>query len=218
MTQKAKGELAYWKNRLEQQGTLTHDHFEFFYTTYFDLDNVFYRGKKILDIGCGPRGSLEWAIEADMRIGVDPLAAAYRQLGADCHSMQYIACGAEYLPFADNYFDVVCTFNSLDHVDDVEKVIAEICRVLVPRGYFLLLTDIHRYPTVMEPTVYSWNIVDKFQPELELVEQKHVEYTVFSVEGFGDIYQSLRRGVAYDHNNREERYGILSAKFYKHDE
>jgi ubiquinone/menaquinone biosynthesis C-methylase UbiE len=216
MSRKAREELAYWESRLRQQGTLTNDHFEYFYTAHFGLEKAFYRGKKVLDIGCGPRGSLEWGREAGMRVGVDPLAKAYRRLDTSRHAMQYVACGAEQLPFVDDFFDVVCSFNSLDHVDDLEKVIAEICRPLAPRGYFLLLTDIHRHPTTMEPMAYSWNVVDRFLPALELVEQRHVEYTVFSPEGFGDMYQSLRRGIAYDHDNPRERYGILSAKFRKH--
>jgi ubiquinone/menaquinone biosynthesis C-methylase UbiE len=212
---KAERELAFWQNRLKQQGALTNDHYETVYTTHFCLERAFYRGKRILDIGCGPRGSLEWADEAGVRVGIDPLAEAYRELGTNRHAMQYIAGGAEGLPFRDGSFDVVCSLNSLDHVDDLGKSIGEICRVLAPRGCFLLLTEIHRHPTVLEPMAYSWDIVARFRPELAVVEQRQVEYTVFSPEGFGDIYQSLRQGTPYDHGNARERSGILSARFRK---
>lgn len=214
-SQKAESELAFWQSRLKQQGTLTNDHYEYFYTAHFGLERTFYRSKKILDIGCGPRGSLEWAFEADARIGIDPLAAAYRQLGTSRHAMQYVAGSAESLPFPDSSFDVVCSLNSLDHVDDLNQTIGEICRVLAPRGYLLLVTEIHRHPTVLEPTVYSWDIVTMFQPELAVVEQQPVEYTVFSPEGWGDIYESLRVGTPYDHSDARERSGILSARFRK---
>ena len=213
--QKAESELAFWQDRLKQQGELTNDHYETVYTTRFDLEKACYRGKKILDIGCGPRGSLEWAAEADVRVGIDPLAAAYRQLGTNRHAMQYVAGGAEDLPFPDGFFDVVCSLNSLDHVDDLDKTIIEICRVLAPRGVFLLLTEIHRHPRVLEPIATSWDIVARFQPELAVVEQRQVEYTVFSPEGWGDIYESLRQGTPYDHNDARERNGILSAMFRK---
>ena len=192
IAQKTAAELAFWKSRLERQGTLTNDHYAYFYTSHFGWDQTFYRGKRILDIGCGPRGSLEWAAEANLRIGLDPLAEAYRQLGTKRHSMYYVAGDAEHLPFSAASFDVVCAFNSLDHVDDLAKVIGEIKRGLAPGGYFLLLSEIHRHPTLMEPSVYSWDIVARFQPELGIVEQSQVEYTVFSSEGFGDIYQSLQ--------------------------
>ena len=209
LSKKEKAELAFWKSRIQQQGVLDNDHFEYFYTTHFGLDKAFYQDKKILDIGCGPRGSLEWATEAHIRIGLDPLAEAYRHLGIERHSMQYVNGGAEHIPFPDAFFDVVCSLNSLDHVDDLDPAIDEIMRVVSSGGLFLLLTDIHRQPTILEPAAYSWNIVEKFLPAFELVEHRHFEYTVLSVEGFGDIYQSVRQGVPYDHADLTERYGIL---------
>lgn len=215
VSHKAQHELAFWESRLQRQTVLTNDHFEYFYTTHFGLDKSFYRGKKVLDIGCGPRGSLEWAAMADVRVGADPLAAHYRRFGTGRHAMRYVACGAEYLPFAGGDVDVVCAFNSLDHVNDLDRAIAEIGRVLAPGGHVLLLTDVHRRPTTMEPMAFDWDVIDRFLPALEVVEQRHIEYTVFSDEGFGDIYGSLRRGIIFDHNDPRDRYGILSANLRK---
>jgi ubiquinone/menaquinone biosynthesis C-methylase UbiE len=213
MSRKNAAEYAFWESRVQQQGVLTNDHYEYVYTSHFGLDRAFYRGKRILDIGCGPRGSLEWATEAGLRVGIDPLAQAYRQLGTSRHAMRYAAGGAESLPFPDGGFDVVCSLNSLDHVDDLDRAIAEIGRVLASQGRFLLLTEIHRHPRVLEPCAYSWDIVARFEPKLAVVEQRQVEYTVFSPEGFGDIDGSLRRGVSYNHEDKRERSGILSAMF-----
>src|SRR6185295_17511419 len=98
LSPKAKAELAFWESRIQQQGVLSNDHFEYFYTAHFGLDKAYYRDKTILDIGCGPRGSLEWATQAHTRVGLDPLAHAYRRLGTDRHAMQYVACGAEQIP------------------------------------------------------------------------------------------------------------------------
>ena len=213
-SEKEDAELAFWESRASQQGVLSNDHFAYFYTTHFGLDPAFYQDKSILDIGCGPRGSLEWATQARERVGLDPLADAYRRLGTDRHAMRYVACGAERIPFPDASFDIVCSLNSLDHVDDLDAVTAEIIRVLAPGGLFLLLTDIHRHPTILEPAAYSWDIVETFLPALEIIQQRHFEYSAWSAEGFGDIYQSLRRGVSYNHDDPTERYGILSARFH----
>jgi len=215
LSAKGQAEIAYWGMRLRQQGQLSNDHFEFFYTTYFGLEKDFYRGRTVLDIGCGPRGSLEWADQAALRVGLDPLAGVYRQIGTEGHRMSYLAGRAEQMPLATAGFEVVTSFNSLDHVDHLAPVVAEIGRVLAPQGTFLLLTDIHRQPTVLEPSAYGWEVVTMFQPALELVEQRHFEYTVFSPEGYGDIYQSLQRGLAYDHADPRDRYGILAARFRK---
>lgn len=214
-SEKQNAELAFWESRVQQQGVLSNDHFEYFYTAHFGLDRAFYRDKRILDIGCGPRGSLEWVTEARTCVGLDPLAESYRRLGTDRHAMQYVACGAEQIPFPDSSFDIVCSLNSLDHVDDLDRVIAEIVRMVDFGGIFLLLTDVHRHPTVLEPASFFWDIVEKFQPALELVEQYHFEYSAWSEEEFGDIYRSLRQEIPYNHADLTERYGILSAKFSK---
>jgi ubiquinone/menaquinone biosynthesis C-methylase UbiE len=136
-------------------------------------------------------------------------------LGTDRHAMRYVACGAENLPFPEHAFDIVCAFNSLDHVDNLDQAIGAIKRVVTPQGFFLLLTDTHRHPTVLEPTAFSWEVIAKFKPEFEVMEQKQFEYTAFSPEGYGDMYQSLRHGILYHTEDTRERNGILSARFRK---
>ncbi len=215
LSEKENAEMAFWESRTLDNGMLSNDHYEYFYTTHFGIENSYYRDKKILDIGCGPRGSLEWATEAQVRVGLDPLADAYRRLGTERHGMEYSANAAENIPYANEYFDIVCSLNSLDHVDNLNLVIPEIIRVLAPEGLFLLLTDIHLHPTVLEPAAFSWDIVERFSPELEIVEQFHFEYSVKSAEGFGDIYQSLKNAIPFNHSDPTERYGIISALFRK---
>jgi ubiquinone/menaquinone biosynthesis C-methylase UbiE len=215
LSRKASQELAFWTSRVKQEGVLRNDHYAYFYTLHFGWEQAFYQGKRLLDIGCGPRGSLEWAAEASLRVGLDPLAEAYWPLGIGRHMMQYVTANAEQMPFADGAFDVVCSLNSLDHVDDLNAALAEIRRVVRTQGYFLLISDIHRQPTILEPSAYSWDVVEKFLPAFEIVEQQHYEHASPTPEGFGDIYRSIRKGLPYNHADATERYGILSVKFKK---
>ena len=92
-------ELYYWKYKKTKEKQLGNSHYKFFFTTYFSLDEKFYRDKTVLDIGCGPRGSLEWANMAKERIGLDPLADKYLKLGAENHQMTYVNGYTEELPF-----------------------------------------------------------------------------------------------------------------------
>lgn len=206
---KGASELRYWAAAKEKEAVLHNSWYEYFYTTHFGLTRDDYRGKKVLDIGCGPRGSLEWADMAAERVGVDPLAESYRALGADRHKMTYVAASSDAMPFPDRHFDFVCSFNSLDHVDDLQATIEEIGRVTAPGGLFLLLTDVNHPPTVCEPVSLSWDIVDQFRRFFMLVREEHYEKKA------AGMYQSLRAGERYDHTNPEPRYGILSAQFAK---
>jgi ubiquinone/menaquinone biosynthesis C-methylase UbiE len=206
---KADSEFSYWNERHQKEGTLSNDHFEKYYTSHFELSHDDYRDKKVLDIGCGPRGSLEWASMAKERVGLDPLADTYKKLGTDKHAMRYVASGSETIPFDDGHFDIVCSFNSLDHVDDLDKTIAEIVRVVAPGGTFLLLTDLHDEPTECEPVVFGWEIVQRFTPPLELVKERRYEK---KPEG---LYQSIDAGVLFDEKNSKVRYGVVSARYRK---
>jgi len=203
------GELAYWSERKDSEGRLANHWFERFYTTHFGLSLADYTDKRVLDIGCGPRGSLEWATTARERVGLDPLADEYRQLGSDEHSMVYVAAGAESIPFPDGYFDIVCSFNSLDHVDNLHDAIGEIKRVARVGGLVLLLTDVHEEPTPQEPICFGWDVVDVCGPEL-------VPQTIACYEkSASGMYQSVEQAVLFDHADPARRYGILSARFVR---
>jgi hypothetical protein len=56
---KRKDELNYWKSRhAEEEDDLSNSHYEPLYTTIYDLPRKDYEGKRVLDFGSGPRGSL----------------------------------------------------------------------------------------------------------------------------------------------------------------
>lgn len=208
-TEKGAAEMVYWRERIRNEGVLKNAHYEYFYTTHFGLNHEYYKGKKILDIGCGPRGSLEWADLVAERIGLDPLGDMYKELGTSRHRMKYVASGSEDIPFSKNYFDVIASFNSLDHVDDLDRTIAEIKRVLKPGGFFLLLTELGHDPTPCEPVVFAWDITERFTDMFSVVEERHFERSL------SGMYDSIHANVPYDHSKDGKRYGILSVKFIK---
>lgn len=205
---KERHELDYWRKRhQEESGRLGNRHYERFYTTFFGLERGFYAGKRIVDIGCGPRGSLEWADMAAERVGVDSLANEYRKLGADRHKMSYVDAGAEAMPFPDGHFDVAFSFNSLDHVDDLGRAVGEIKRIVKPGGLFLLITEVNHDATATEQQSFTFDIVDRFAPEFALLDARRFEM------GKAGIYQSLDEGRVYDDADPRRRDALLCAKF-----
>ena len=200
---KGPAEMLYWRLKKWEEKELTNHHYEHFFTTFFGLEKEFYSNKKILDIGCGPRGSLEWANNTNEKYGLDPLAVNYQKMNAGKHKMIYVKGVSEAMPFENACFDIVSSFNSLDHVDNLDKTIEEINRVLKPGALFLLIADIHEKATITEPSAFSWSIMDKFKKNFLLLSEKHFEGH--------QLYKSIREGVPYDHSDPSKRYGILSA-------
>ena len=46
-------------------------------------------------------------------------------MGAENHRMQYVDAPAETIPFSTGHFDAAFSFNSLDHVRDVDTAISK---------------------------------------------------------------------------------------------
>jgi ubiquinone/menaquinone biosynthesis C-methylase UbiE len=207
---KEREEIGYWKSKLAAEGQLSNERYLTYYTSTFDIEPDFYAGKRILDIGCGPRGSLEWADMAAERVGLDTLVPKYLKMGAYRHKMTYVPASSEAIPFPIEHFDVVSSFNSLDHVANVEKTIAEIKRVVCPEGLFLLITEVNHRPTATEPHNLPWGISRAFMDAFNLLDEKRYE-----IGKIHDIYRQISIDDRFDEANPADRAGILVAKFEK---
>ncbi|MEJ1967728.1 MAG: class I SAM-dependent methyltransferase [Rhizomicrobium sp.] len=192
-------ELRYWRGvaatmvRNPVQQAHERAHYEHFFTAFFGLAKADYAGKAVLDIGCGPCGSLEWADTARERVGLDPLADAYRKLVEDDRQqMTYCAAPSEKMPYPDGHFDIVTSFNSLDHVDDVDATIAEMKRVTAPDGRILVIVEIGHAPTPTEPHRLDETVADKFGPEF-----KAQNLRLFGVRADHNLYASMKDNVPY---------------------
>jgi SAM-dependent methyltransferase len=186
---KERAEFAFWRERADDEGRLSNNHYRYFYTQFFGLSPEDYRGKSIIDIGCGPRGSLEWAEEARERVGLDSLVQKYRSLGIERHKMRYVDAPVEAIPFPSQRFDFVTCFNALDHVEDLQAALGEIRRVLTNDGTFLLIVEINHEPTVTEPVTIS---------EIDLRALLGREFQIQSwrtwpVPDDHDLYRAMRR-------------------------
>ncbi len=198
-------ESSYWRWMwITGSMKFSNSHYQAAFTDVFGLSVDYYEGKKILDIGCGPRGSLEWAPESSICFGLDPLAEKYTQMNGGRHRMTYVAAAAESMPFEDGTFDLISSFNSLDHVDDLEDTLAEIWRVLKLGGDFLLIADVHDQPALCEPVSIGWDLSERLSGEFNLVFERRLKRDV-------KVYQSALDGIPYEGGD----YGLLVARFTK---
>ncbi len=116
-----------------------------------EADDTFLAGKIVADFGCGPRGSLNWALSAAQRIGIDVLADAYAPLGIRQHRMTYVCSSEAVIPLPSNYVDVLWTVNALDHVSNLRVMCRELLRILAPGGTFIASLNLDEPPSLCEP-------------------------------------------------------------------
>ncbi|HET8631806.1 MAG TPA: bifunctional 2-polyprenyl-6-hydroxyphenol methylase/3-demethylubiquinol 3-O-methyltransferase UbiG [Thermomicrobiales bacterium] len=108
------------------------------------------RGLRALDIGCGGGLLAEEFARLGCRVtGIDPslpsLATARRHAARSGLDIAYFAGVGEALPFPDATFDLAYCCDVLEHVADLDRVVAETARVLRPGGVYLFDT-INRTP------------------------------------------------------------------------
>ncbi len=104
-----------------------------------------WEGIKVLDIGCGGGLACEFLAKRGANVsGIDlslnSIKVAQEHAKKSNLQIDYQCGVAEDLPYEENTFDVVVCFDVLEHVEDWEKVICEIYRVLNKNGIFLFDT------------------------------------------------------------------------------
>lgn len=148
-------------------------------------------GKSVLDLGCGSGyGTAKIAKVAAMARGVDVSAdaiafAAARHASSNL-SYQIIEAGAP-LPFDDGVFDVVLSFQVIEHVSDEYSYLLEARRVLKPNGILILVTPDRKHRLFPGQRPWNrWHLREYSQSGLEAVVGR-----VFGIE------ESLRLGAPW---------------------
>lgn len=97
----------------------------------------FARGGRVLEVGCGTGLILErLGSVAEEAWGVDLSPGMLQK--ARQRGLNVVLGSVTEIPFADDSFDLVCSFKVLAHVPDIGQALAEISRVTRPGGHMVL--------------------------------------------------------------------------------
>jgi ubiquinone/menaquinone biosynthesis C-methylase UbiE len=104
-------------------------------------------GGKVLDAGCGSGyGTAEFGNAASviaMDISADAISHARKSFSRP--GVRFLQAACERLPFADESFDLVTTFEVIEHLVSRRELLDEVCRVLKPGGTLLVSTPNKEY-------------------------------------------------------------------------
>jgi len=91
--------------------------------------------RRVVDVGCGEgRLTRDLARLGYEVIGVDGSPTLVAAARAADHAGTYVLADAAALPLADDSAELVVAFMSLQDVDDLDRALAEMARVVVPGG------------------------------------------------------------------------------------
>ncbi len=92
--------------------------------------------RPILDLGCGDGHFAAMTFSGKLDVGIDPWWSPLREAQNRQKYHQLLRSGGEHLPFPKAAFGSIISNSVLEHIPDVEPVIAEVGRILRPGGYF----------------------------------------------------------------------------------
>jgi SAM-dependent methyltransferase len=101
------------------------------------------RDREVLDAGCGVGyGAAFLAGHARRVVGVDrdEEAIAYARRRYARPNVEFLVGDLVELDLPDDSFDAICSFETIEHLPDQERYLAEMARVLRPGGAFLVST------------------------------------------------------------------------------
>jgi SAM-dependent methyltransferase len=118
-------EKAYWGNNLAA-------------VSFLDATGLLSAPRRILDIGCGKGYLLRHLADGGHVVtGIDQNPDAIAECGSGLDVRQ---ASATELPFPDGSFEIVLSFDVFEHIQDSDRHLNEVRRVLGGRGHYLIGT------------------------------------------------------------------------------
>lgn len=188
------------------------------------------RGKTVLDAACGEGyGSSLLARDADKVFGLDidkaSVTNASTKYGAQ--NLTFMQGSIAKLPFEDAFFDVVVSYETIEHVDaDTQKLfLVEIKRVLKPGGALIMSTPNKTVYTDMVAGYNQFHVKEFYADEYIGFLQKYFRHiqvlcqypdTGYFVSREGEAAATMHSGCSAEHSryiiaicsDEEERYLI----------
>lgn len=118
------------------------------HTARYTFALPYVKGKSVLDIACGTGYGLAFLkSQAKSVTGVDVDIEAAREAIAECDSKstKVLLGDGTSLPFPDETFDVITSFETLEHLENRREMLADFRRVLKAEGTLILSTPNSNY-------------------------------------------------------------------------
>ena len=132
---------------------------------------LFSRGARVLDAACGEGyGAALLAAHAGSVTGVDISADTIghaKQRYGSVANLEFETADCTRLPFADDAFDLVVSFETLEHLAEQEALLAEFRRVLDPAGFLLLSSPDKAVYSDLEGVENEFHVRELYRDELE---------------------------------------------------
>jgi ubiquinone/menaquinone biosynthesis C-methylase UbiE len=159
----------------------------------YEFAAVFCAERRVLDAGCGVGyGAARLAAVAASVVGVDVSddAITYARAHYGAPNLSFETMDVADLAFGESAFDVVCSFETIEHVDDADRALAEFARVLTEDGVLVVSTPQVELTTTSP--VNPYHRVEYSRADFEQLLRRHFQ----TVDLYGQRRLQTRRHQA----------------------
>jgi SAM-dependent methyltransferase len=163
--------------------------YEHFHRYVFAREMV--RGKRVLDAACGEGyGSALLAAAASSVQGVDisEQAVAHARSRYQAQNLKFRASDCLDLPYDDDEFDCIVSFETLEHLEDQAGLLSEFRRVLKADGFLLLSSPDKAVYTDRQQNRNEYHVRELYRNELEILLGQH--FPAYRLWGQKLLFQS----------------------------
>lgn len=168
-------------------------------------------GLKVLDAACGEGyGSALLATAASFVTGVDLSESAVEHARARYRSdrLEFHVADCLELPFDDDAFDCIVSFETLEHLEDHQGLLTEFRRVLKPGGFLLLSSPDKAVYSDQQQNRNEFHLRELYRDEFETLLRAH--FPAYHLWGQKLLFQSAiwsledQAGVSFQQENGGE--------------
>lgn len=132
-----------WVERIDLHGYSEHP----YHTSRYEFGARYIAGKAVLDIACGAGYGTDFLLSngAKLVVGMDmdfqTIVSSSREMSLFANRrLSLVNASATSIPLPDKSFDVIISFETLEHISDYSECLGEFARVLADDGLLILST------------------------------------------------------------------------------
>lgn len=181
------------------------------HTTNYIFASQFIEGKVVLDVGCGCGFGCEYLARSGAKhvtgIDISNEAVKFAKTHYNSVDLDFINLDAQGLAFKDSSFDMVISFEVIEHLDNVGKYLFEIHRALKTKGLCIISTPNKKVssPGLKKP-ILPFHIKEFYPKELYTLLSRYFK----EVSILGRRYSSKEILVKEREFRRSLRFRVIS--------
>ena len=188
---------------------------------YEIAQSIIKEGMNVLEIGCGDGYGANMLADSGARItalDIDTPTINFARHKYKKDNLSFDTYNGKDIPFQDHSFDLILSFQVIEHVSDIDSYFHVISQLLKPQGIFLITTPNRSYR--LTEGQHPWNpfhITEYNKESIEKLAQKHLpEFRIYSITADQEVLNIEKercRPMRSDYNDKEFHYIFKRTNF-----